>query len=174
MGYFDGLTSGSFKTTEDGRRLFFPWGVLGGGYAIASEQDYQRLRTQVKAYMVVTLVLVIASGMYEPYRAPLAAAALLVCCYLGWMWRLLPRMERSDERLSMQESMTTQARAHGPVVLWALEIVSIIFVITGIAILVFDPGSRLTALFCTAFFGLCAAKIARLIVLRNRTIDTPA
>jgi hypothetical protein len=174
MGYFDGLTSGSFKTTEDGRRHFFPWGVLGGGYAIASEQDYQRLRTQVKTYMVVTLVLVIASGMYEPYRAPLAAAALLVCFYLGWMRRLLPRMARSDEKLSMQESMTSQARAHSAAMLWILEIASIIFVVTGIAMLVFDPGSRLTALFCTAFFALCAAKIARLIVLRNRTAATRA
>jgi hypothetical protein len=172
MGYFDGLTSGSFKTTEDGRRLFFPWGVLGGGYAIASEQDYQRLRRQVKTYMVVTLVAVIASGMYEPYRAPLAAAALLVCFYLIWMWRVLPRMERSDEKLSLQESMTSQARAHGPVVLWVLEIACIVFVMSGIAMLVFDPGSRLTALFCTAFFGLCAAKIARLLVLRRRMAAT--
>ena len=168
MGYFDGLTSGSFKTAEDGRRLFFPWGVLGSGYAIASEQGYQRLRQQVKAYMVVTLVLVIASGMYEPYRAPLAAAALLVCFYLVWMWRVLPRLQRSDEKLSLQESMTSQAEAHGAVVLWVLEIASIVFVIAGIAMLIFDPGSRLTALFCTAFFGLCAAKIARLIVLRHR------
>src|SRR3954470_22868321 len=115
MGYFDGLTSSTFKTTKDGRRLFFPWGVLGSGYSIGSEQDYQRLRQQVKAYMVVTLVAVIASGMYEPYRAPLAAAALLVCFYLGWMWRVLPRLRRSDEKLSLQESMTAQARAHGPV-----------------------------------------------------------
>jgi hypothetical protein len=121
MGYFDGLTSGSFKTAEDGRRLFFPWGVLGSGYAIASEQDYLRLRQQVKAYMVVTLVLVIASGMYEPYRAPLAAAALLVCFYLAWMWRVLPRLRRSDEKLLLQECMTAQARAHGPVVLWLME-----------------------------------------------------
>jgi Gpi18-like mannosyltransferase len=174
MGYFDGLTGGSFKTAQDGRRLFFPWGVLGSGYAIASEQDYQRLRQQVKAYMVVTLVLVIASGMYEPYLAPLAAAALLACFYLAWMWRMLPHMARSNEKLSLQESMTSQARAHGAVVLWLLEIVSIVFVMSGIAMLVFDPGSRLTALFCTAFFGLCAAKIARLIVLRHRTAATQA
>ncbi|SDP51702.1 hypothetical protein [Afipia sp. GAS231] len=172
MGYFDGLTSGSFKTAQDDRKLFFPWGVLGGGYAIASEQDYQRLRQQVKAYMVVTLVLVIVSGMYEPYLAPLAVAALLVCFYLGWMWRALPRMERSDEKLSLQESMTSQARAHGPVVLWLLEIACIVFVMSGIAMLIFDPGNRLTALLCTAFFGLCAAKIARLMVLRRRTTAT--
>jgi Gpi18-like mannosyltransferase len=172
MGYFDGLTSGSFKTAQDGRRLFFPWGVLGGGYAIASEQDYLRLRQQVKAYMVVTLVLVIVSGMYDPYLAPLAAAALLVAFYLAWMWRVLPRLKRSDEKLSLQESMTSQAQAHGAVVLWVLEIGSIAFVIAGIAMLVFDSGSRLTALACTAFFGLCAAKITRLLVLRHRMAAT--
>ena len=172
MGYFDGLTSGSFKTAEDGRRLFFPWGVLGSGYAIATEQDYRRLRQQVKAYIVVTLVAVIASGIYEPYRAPLAAAALLVAFYLAWMWRVLPRLDRTDEKLSLQESMTSQAQAHGAVVLWSLEIASIAFVVIGVTMLVFDPGSRLTALACTFFFGLCAAKIARLLVLRHRVAST--
>ena len=174
MGYFDGLASGSFKTTEDGRRYFFPWGVLGGGYAIATEQDYQRLQRQVKTYLVAVLTAVILAGLYDPYRAPLAAAAILVCFYAAWMWRLLPRMERSGEELSLKESMTAQARAHSPAMLWALEIVSILFVISGLAMLVFDPGSRLMALFCTAFFGLCAAKIARLIMLRRRMTATQA
>jgi hypothetical protein len=170
MGYFDGLTSGSFKTSQDGRRLFFPCGVLGSGYAIASERDYQRLRQHVKAYTVVTLVAVIASGIYEPYLAPLAAAALLVCFYLAWMWRVLPRLQRSGERLSLQESMTSQA--HGAVVLWLLAIACIVFVVTGVVMLVFDSTSRLTALACTVFFGLCAAKIARLLALRHRTAAT--
>ena len=168
MGYFDGLTSASFKTTRDGRRLFFPWGVLGGGYAIATEEDYQRLRRQVKTYVVATLALVIASGIYEPYFAPLAAAAILVCFYLAWMWQALPRLELSDEKLSMEESMTSQAQAHGAAALWLLEIASIAFVVIGGVMLVFDPGSRLTALSCTIFFGLCTAKITRLLVLRYR------
>jgi hypothetical protein len=74
MGYFDGLISGSFKTTQDGRRLFFPWGVLGSGYSIASERDYQRLRQQVKGYMIVSLVLIIASH-YALLGLDLACAA---------------------------------------------------------------------------------------------------
>jgi hypothetical protein len=36
MGYFDALTSNAFKTAPDGRKLFFPWGVLGRGYVLAS------------------------------------------------------------------------------------------------------------------------------------------
>ena len=169
MGYFDGLTSGSFKTTREGRRFFFPWGVIGHGYEIASEQDYLRLRQQVKAYMVATLVLVIASGSYDPYLAPLATGALLGGFYVTWMWRVLPRLQRSDEKLSLQESMTSQAQAHGPVVLWLLEIVAILLFVASVLMMVFDPGSRLTGLACTVFFGFCLAKSTRLLMLKNRT-----
>ena len=83
MGYFDGLISGSFKTTQDGRRLFFPWGVLGSGYSIASERDYQRLRQQVKGYMIVSLVLIIASGSFEGYVIPVASCSAPHYALLG-------------------------------------------------------------------------------------------
>jgi hypothetical protein len=36
MGYFDVLTVGCFKTAQDERKLFFPWGILGRGYIIPS------------------------------------------------------------------------------------------------------------------------------------------
>ena len=36
-GYFNALTSGYFKTGADGRKLFFPWGIFGSGYAIPSD-----------------------------------------------------------------------------------------------------------------------------------------
>ncbi len=35
-GYFNALTAGYFKTGADGRKLFFPWGTMGRGYAIPS------------------------------------------------------------------------------------------------------------------------------------------
>ena len=172
MGYFEGLTSGSFKTARDGRRFFFPWGVLGSGYAIASEQDYLRLRQQVKAYMVATLVLAISSGMYDPNLGPLAALVPLIGFYLMWMWRVLPRLQRSDEKLSLKESMTSQAHAHGALVLWLLEIVAILLFVASVAMLVFDPGNRLTGFACTVFFGFCLARITRLLMLKNRTAPT--
>jgi hypothetical protein len=169
MGYFDGLTSASFKTTPDGRQLFFPWGVLGSGYAIASEQDYLRLRQQVKGYMIVTLVLIIAAGSFGGYVVPIAVGALLMTLYLAWMWHLLRRLKTSGERMSLQESMTAQANASGAVVLWLLEIAALAFVGVGIFMLVVDPSQWPVALASIIFFGLCAAKIARMLVLRRRT-----
>jgi Ca2+/Na+ antiporter len=169
MGYFDALTSGTFKTTQDGRRLFFPWGVLGSGYCIASEQDYQRLRQQVKGYMIVTLVLIIAAGSFKGYVVSVVVAALLTTAYVAWMWHLLRRLKNSGERLSLQESMTSQANASGALVLWLLEIASLALIGGGIFMVVVDPSQWPVALASIIFSGLCAAKMTRMLVLRRRT-----
>jgi hypothetical protein len=108
MSYFDFLTSGYFKTEPDGRKLFFPWGVLGRGYAIASEQDFQRLQRQIKIYMVVSLVLVLGSASLEGDLFGLAVATLLIGFYAVWSQYLLRGLQRSDERLSLQEAMASR------------------------------------------------------------------
>ena len=38
--------------------------------------------------------------------------ALLIAFYLGWMRYLLRGLQASDQRLSLHDSMTSQARAH--------------------------------------------------------------
>lgn len=172
MGYFDGLASGSFKTAQDGRRLFFPWGVLGRGYAIASEQDYERLRRQVKWFMIVSFALIIGLGSFKGNLASIVVAFPLIGFYLISMLYLLPRLERSGERLSLQESVTSQARAHSLVGLWLLEIAALVFVGGGILMFIGDPGSRLIALASIIFFGLCAAKVTHMLVLRHRAAVT--
>ena len=166
MGYFDALTSSCFKTAQDGRKLFFPWGVWGRGYAVASEQDYERLRRQVKAYMVASLVPIIVTAALQAYVGALVIGVLLVAFYLVWMRFLLRGLLPSDERLSVQGSMTAQARAHSAAGLWFLEIGALAFV--GIVIIVIDPGNWLMALGSIVFFGFCAAVAARMLILRRR------
>lgn len=113
MGYFEDLASRSFKTTEDGRRLFFPWGVFGRGYVIASEDDYQLLRTQMKAYTVIANVCVCGLVLCQTYTvagAVVAAAVMIVLIgwYCVWMWFVLRRLDVTDEqleRLSLRKSL---------------------------------------------------------------------
>jgi Ca2+/Na+ antiporter len=170
MGYFDALTSGAFKTAKDGRRLFFPWGVLGRGYDLASERDYERLQRQIKIYMIATLVLVIGTGVMEAYVWSVIAVALLIALYVVWAVYQLRRLPPADERLSLEESMTSQAVRHNAAVLWLMQIVSLVFVAAGILMLVLDPGNWLVALAATIFFGLCAAVFARMLILRSRQV----
>ena len=85
MGYFDALTSSAFKTTEDGRRLFFPWGVLGRGYVL-SQSQYERLQKQVRIYTIVALALIIAMSALKEYLATAVVVAFRrVCAQLNAM-----------------------------------------------------------------------------------------
>jgi Ca2+/Na+ antiporter len=170
MGYFDALTSSAFKTGKDGGRLFFPWGVLGRGYVLASERDYERLQRQIKAYMIVTLVLIVGTVMLQAYLWSVIAVALLIAVYVIWVMYLLRGLQPSDERLSLEESMTSQAVRHNATVLWLMQIGSLIFVAAGILMLVLEPGNWLIALASTVFFGLCAAVFARMLFLRSRQV----
>jgi hypothetical protein len=176
MGHFDALASSSFKTAAHGRRLFFPWGIWGRGYVIASEQDYQRLRQQIKTYYVVSLAVIIGSVVLKIYFGDVFMAVFLgffvavsLGFYLLWMRSLLPRLEPSSERLSREECMTTQARLHGAVGLWLLEIVALAFVGDGILLLILAPAQHWqTGLATIVLFGLCAIVVARMLVLRRR------
>jgi MFS superfamily sulfate permease-like transporter len=143
-------------------------GVLGRGYVIGSEQAYERLQRKLKAYTVVSLVLIIATAALQQYFATLIVAALLIAFYLVWTRYLLRGLQPSDESLSLQDSMTFQARVHNLVVLWLLEIGALAFVAGGIFILVIDPGNWLIALASIVFFGICAGVFMGMLVLRRR------
>lgn len=169
MGYFDALASSSFKIAPDGRRLFFPWGVLGRGYVIGSEPDYERLRRQITIYNIVALALIVGTLALVGFPAGLVVAAVLIVLYVARTLYLLRGMQPSDERLSLQESLTAQASAHNPTTLWLLEIASLAFVGMGIFLFLAEPDNRLIALATIAFFGFCAASIAFMLVVRRRT-----
>jgi hypothetical protein len=168
MGYFDALTSSSFKTTEDGRRLFFPWGTLGQGYVIPSEKDFERLRRNVKVYLVVSLPLVIGAVTWKGFLGGVVLLPFLIVPYALWARVQCYRLTQTDERLTLSESVASQARAHSAVGPWLLQIGSLAFVVGGIAIFVLDPRNWLVALVSIGFFGLCALMFARMLLTKRR------
>lgn len=172
--YVDALLSSWFKTAQDGRKLFYPRGVWGCGYVIASEQDYKRVVRQIKILWCVSLVLmgigaVALSAVLKGYLALLTSAALLILLYfiVGAPY-LVRGMQPSEERLSLLESYTSQARAHSLMQLWLFEIASLVGVGVGIVMLVVDAGNWLTALAWIIGCGLLAAALMWMIVLRRR------
>jgi hypothetical protein len=171
MGYFDALTSSYFKVAPDGRRLFFPWGVLGRGYALVSEQQYERLRRQLKIYTAVSLIAIVASAGLRFYIATLVIGAALMIYYALWSRYLLSDLQATQERLSPRDSLSAQARVHSTFGLWSLEIVALVFVVGGVFLLVADRHQWVVAAGCVVFFGACAAVFGYMLVLRGRTGD---
>jgi len=53
MAPLDNLVDGCFKTCRNGRKLFFPWGWLGRGYIIFSDEDFERLYRGMWVWMKV-------------------------------------------------------------------------------------------------------------------------
>jgi hypothetical protein len=166
MGYFDALTS-RFKTAEDGRKLFFPWGVPGRGYCLGSDRDCERLRRALKTEAIFALLVIIGSAALQIPLEAIVVTVLLTAPYFVWVSYRLHGLQPS-ERLSGRESMTYQSLAHSAVVLWLLEIGSLAFVGIGGFIFVFDPVNWLTGIGSMLFFGLCAAVCAFMLVVRSR------
>jgi len=173
MGYFDGLTSGSFKTAQDGRRLFFPWGYLGRGYVLASDQDAERLRRQLKTYYIVMLVGIVGTSGFRAFITSAVVAGVCIVFYAIWAHRQVAKLQPAGEAMSFGESSASQARAFGGRALWLLEVCSLLFVAGGIFMYTDDPANRPIALFTTIFFGCCAAAIGYMLVIRRRTSAAP-
>ena len=169
MGYFDGLTSGYFKTTREGSRLFFPWGVWGRGYVVGSELDYERLRGQIKIFVIAGMALMLGAVALQRFLAGLLVLAALYVFYLVWTRYLVHGLQQSDERLSVRESMNSQAKEQSPILLWVAEIGSIVLVAASLLIFALDPDKWLVATAGLVVFGLCAAATTFMLVLRWRT-----
>jgi hypothetical protein len=167
MGYLDAVTGRYFKTAADGRKLFFPWGVLGRGYVLDSDHDYERLRQRLKTYSILALVAIIGSSALQIPVVAIVVTGLLIVFYLVWVSYLLRGLQPSEERLTLRESLTSQALAQSAVALWSLEIASLAFVGIGVFILVVEPGKWPAALATITFFGLCAAAFAFMLVVRR-------
>ena len=168
MGYFDALASGSFKTTDDGRKLFFPLGALGRGYTISSEKDFERLRKSVKIYIIVSLLLIFGSILFVGPLGGLLILPFLLVSYALWVYTQCRHLDRTDERLTINEALVGQALQHSKVGLWSLEVCSALFVVAGIFILAADPKNWLTGIASIVFFSFCAVMIGRMLLAKRR------
>jgi hypothetical protein len=175
MGYFDDATSASFKTGQDGRKVFFPWGTLGRGYIIASDADYERLRRQVKACTIWTVLLAVISASALILWGFLVFLLFIVLVFLpfavlslGWMTRHLRRLEPSQERLTYKESKATQAAVLPPWLLWVGVIVPLGALVCFMFLLGPRPDSWVITLAAIISCAFAAASSACVLFMRWR------
>ena len=169
MSYFDALMSSWFKTLPDGRKLFYPRGAWGRGYIIASERDYKRLRQQIKVYLIVMVVLMIGASVSPGHLWILGLGVLLLgFYYLVFTPYCVRGLQPSDERLSLRDSYTNEARAFSSKRLWSMEVASIAFIGLGVLMLAFDPDSWLGAVAIIVIFVFSAAVFMWMLLLRRR------
>ena len=170
MGYLDAVTSSYLRTGKDGRRLFYPWGAMGRGYVVPTEDEFERLHRIAKIFTAAFLVLVIVPAALQMPAATVVIAAVVALFYSLWARGLVRRLEPSAEKLSVRAALSTQAFTHSIVTLWLLEFLSLGFVAAGILLLVRDSANWPIALAPIVFFGLCAGLFAFTLVLRRKSV----
>ncbi len=167
MGLFDSWAASSFKRTEDAW-IFYPWGALGRGYEIPSDEAYKDLHRWIVRWYGRTFVALIVLGVTLGWLA--GGAVVLVIAlpiYLvhvnAWKKQLAP----SDVRMSITEAQRQQARAQPAWLPWFGLAVSLAFVAMGLLIVWLKPERWPVMLPIAAFFGLCAFAFVRMIRLRK-------
>ncbi len=167
MGYFEGLTASSFKTDENGQVIFYPWGKIGKGYILSSEEKQTEVRKFVKLYCVISLPLIIGIGIVLGWLYAFIILPLFFTWYYVAITKHLKDLSKSDVKLTIKESATSSAKAHNVVTLWLMLIGSGLFVLAGVFILIVNKEEWVTVLMCITFFGACSFAFAYMIKQRN-------
>ena len=170
MGYFDGLTDGSFKTDSEGRHVYFPWGVMGKGYVLPNEEKKEEIRSFLKRYYQVGLILIIGAQIFVGWQLNLLVVLpiLLIAFYVRKR-TLLEGIPISNAKLTTSESFVASAKSHNLATLWLLEVFSLLFVVGGVFIMASSGGSILIGLLSVVFFGLTSIVIGRMLIVKSKS-----
>ncbi|MBI2010609.1 MAG: hypothetical protein HYS86_05575 [Candidatus Chisholmbacteria bacterium] len=151
MGYNEAISHSWFKKTEDGKTLFYPYGIFGKGYELSpSEEQIVKqflLRFNVGALPVITLS-VIFFGWYA-----IIPTVSLILYYLVRVKKLLSTSKESNEKITTGENAMNMARLMGVKDSLVLALLSAIMF--GVSLyIVFGIGTySFMGIFTLLFFG---------------------
>jgi hypothetical protein len=170
MGYFEALAASSFITDSEGRRVFFPWGVLGRGYVVPTDHEYERLRaTLVRTYQLLipaTILLIVLLPRWMPWP-PFGLLLPFAIRYPIWVRRVTSAWSPSAERISIRQSLTNGAQHQSGIFLWFMLTCSLGFVAGGFLEIAKLPHWYVGAA-TVLFFGFCAVVFSWMLVARRR------
>jgi hypothetical protein len=100
MSFFDEMGKSYFKSAQDGKTLFFPWGRLGRGYVVASREEYEQMHRRLGILTTTWWVLVVVTFFWN-YGLGFIAFDLGVALYAAWVLYRVHSLSPSDERLPL-------------------------------------------------------------------------
>jgi hypothetical protein len=169
MGYFEGLTNASFKKDQEGKTIFFPWGVLGKGRILPDEPTETRVRAFLSRYYKVSLPTVIGVGVIVGW----AWSFLLIPIFGAWFYfgskSLVSHCPYSEDKLTLKEGYTNSAAGHNKVTLWVLFSSSVLFLLAGIFIasVATSTSQMAMGLLSAIFFGACSVAIGYMLKVKR-------
>ncbi|HUK99433.1 MAG TPA: hypothetical protein VLX29_01115 [Nitrospirota bacterium] len=132
MGYFDGLADVSFKTDEQGKTIFYPWGIFGKGYIIPEDKK-DRFRFTIKRYLQMCVPLTFVFSIF--LNLLLFFFIILPLYFVIWVKTSTRGLATSSDKFTLAAATNKFARKYNWATFWFLEIISFLFILAGIFIL---------------------------------------
>ena len=153
MRYFDTVADSSFRATRDGGVAFFPCGLLGPGYTLASTERLRRVREQHRRFTAMAIALGMTGVLWRPvllYGSPIFLVAWGI-----WFVRLLPGLTLVSGRNTIAGIHGNQAIGLRLAVSILLSMVAVFLTVGGIATAL-ENGPELLRLGLVALTGSAA------------------
>ena len=133
MGYFDGLADVLFKTAPDGRKIFYPYGILGKGYILPDDASYQKCKRFIKTWHLFWIpFLLIIQLLPTFWTLFLISVPIYFLLYDFLARKLVKGGVVSELKLTYIESFTKKAKAQNIFFLLLSFIGTLYFVVDGI------------------------------------------
>ncbi|MBI5319014.1 hypothetical protein [Bradyrhizobium sp.] len=134
-GYTDALFAGFTKAAKNGRKVIYPWGLMGRGYVIATDEIEEQLKQRYAVSVVVVTILLGIAFSFGGFAGGLGVLILCLVGYVVYVKRLVAGMESSDEGLPLVEAYAATARAYSPRQLWSWVYCGLVLIGLGIAVI---------------------------------------
>lgn len=168
MGYFDGLADASFKKDTHGNNLFYPWGAMGSGYIIDSEEKKNQIRNFLKKMYMIILSVIFLLQIVIGYWINIIFLVFYIVWYYFYVAKITQGLQKTDIKLKASEAYSNSARSHNLATLIVFELISIGFVAVGFWILRAEGGA-LIGYSSIIFFGICAIVMSYMIITKVRS-----
>ena len=111
MRFIDGFVEASFTETEDGDRLFLPWGALGRSYVLTHRGE-EEVRKFLKIFYGVSLALILVGFLFLGSWA-FAATGFILPWYAWTIHGILKLEKQSAKTVGLDETTRAQGRTMG-------------------------------------------------------------
>lgn len=173
MGYFEAITNSYFKKTDAGKYIFYPWGIVGKGYVLPSEEKALNVRKTLNRVGILSFVLILATVFLTRLLGwHVAGGFLLVYCFIYYIFiqTLIRGLEVSNEKMTFSESQLSMASKFSFFDIIFLLIGSLVFAFAGLWILLHNKGFWI-GLSGILFFGWGSIFFAKMLHKKWNSMD---
>lgn len=154
MAKLEWMTGSLFKKDESGNTLFYPWGVLGSGLIVDSDEREEQIRAFIKKSYIIGFIVILGAQILFGSMHSFFVLILWCSWYYFSVKKFRNELPRTTVKLTVSEGFRKGAEVYNLPFLVIGAILSIGVVVSGFYILS-SGGDDIIGFSAVGFFALC-------------------